>query len=62
MHLWVHMEDASSLVLLIPNNHPYKPQLIGFHLSLTMGYINSSAYLFTMTETATEMVNAAIER
>ena len=44
MRLWVRMEYVPSVTFLIPKNTPRDTQMVGFHLSLTMGYINSSPY------------------
>ena len=60
MRLWFRMKDALSLTFLIPKNHPTDTQLIGFHLDLPMGYIDSAALFCDKTETATEMSNNAI--
>ena len=42
------MEDVPSLEFLIPKKHLADTQLIGFHITLTMGYIDSAA-LFCAT-------------
>ena len=44
MRLWVRMEDILSVALLIPKKTPRDTKLMVFHLSLTMGYINSAPY------------------
>ena len=41
MRLWVRMEDAPSVAFLIPKKNPGNPQLVGFHLSLPMGHVDS---------------------
>ena len=49
MRLWVLMEDASSVAFLFPKKNPTDPQLVIFHLSLPMGYIDSSVYFCATT-------------
>ena len=44
----------------IPNKRPTDEQLIGFHLSLPMGYVDSAPYFRMSTETILEMANASI--
>ena len=41
--LWVRMEDVPLVALLIPKKNSTDPQPFDFHLSLLMGYINSTA-------------------
>ena len=40
--LWGRMEDFPSVAFLIPNKNPSDLQLVGFHLSLPMGYVDSA--------------------
>ena len=49
MRLWVLMEDVSSVAFLFPKKNPTDPQLVIFHLSLPMGYIDSSVYFCATT-------------
>ena len=42
MRLWVQMEYVLSVAFLIPKKIPTDPQLVGFYLSLPMGYIDSA--------------------
>ena len=44
MRLWVRMEDFPSVAFLIPKKTPIDAHLVGFHLSLPMGYINSAPH------------------
>ena len=60
MHLWVIMEYTSSASLLLPNLNPANKQLVGFHLSLPMGFMDSAPYFFMVTETVTDLDNQAI--
>ena len=45
MPLWVHLEDISSVGFLVPRNILTYEQLVGFHLSLLMGYVDSAPFL-----------------
>ena len=42
MILWVIMEDILSVTILISKKPPSYLQLVGFHLSLTMGYVDGA--------------------
>ena len=42
MGLWVRMEDVPSVAFLIPNKNPRNLQLVGFNLSLPVGYLYST--------------------
>ena len=44
MSLWVRIEDFPSVTFLILKKTPRDTQLVGFHLSLSMGYIDSDPY------------------
>ena len=41
MSLWVRMEDVPSVAFLIPKKTPSNTHLLGFLLSIPMGYIDS---------------------
>ena len=60
MRLWFLMKDAPSLALFIPKKHLADIQLIGFHLALPTGYIGSTDFSCTTTNTATYMANDTI--
>ena len=51
MRIWVRLEDILSVAFLVPKSTPEEDQLVGFHLSIPMGYVYSSAFLCTTTET-----------
>ena len=55
MRLWVRMKDNHSFTLLIPKKHPAYIQLIGFHLTLPMGYIDIYAFFCAITEMSKDM-------
>ena len=42
MRLWVRMEDVLSVAFLIPKENPSETQLVGFHRSLPMGYVDTA--------------------
>ena len=56
------MEDVPSVAFLTPKKTPSNTQLVGFHLSLPMGYIESAPYFFMVTETVADLVNKAISQ
>ena len=39
MRIWVSLEDILSVSLLVPKATPEEDQLVGFHLSIPMGYV-----------------------
>ena len=43
MILWVSIEDVLSVAFLITKEKTRDLQLVGFHLSLPMGYVNSAS-------------------
>ena len=51
MRIWVRLEEIPSVAFLVLKATPEKDQLVGFHLSIPMGYVYSSAFLCTTTET-----------
>ena len=51
MRIWVFLEDIISLVFLVPKATPEEEQLVGFHLSIPMRYVESSAFFCATTET-----------
>ena len=56
------MEDVPSIAFLIPRRTPSKPQLVGFHISLPMGYVNSAPYLCMDTKMVYNLANAAMDQ
>ena len=51
MRIWVHLEDTPLVAFLVPKATPDEEQLVGFHLSIPMGYVESAAFFYTTTET-----------
>ena len=39
------------MALLVPKSTPEEDQLVGFHLSIPIGYVESAAFLCATTET-----------
>ena len=60
MRLWVRMENVPSFAFLIQNKSPSYQKLVGFHLLLIMGYINSAPYFCMATKTVSDLANKAI--
>ena len=54
------MEDVPSIAFLAPKKTPSNQQLVGFHLSLSMGYINSAPYLCMVIEKVANLSNETI--
>ena len=49
MRLWANMDDILPIAFLIPKKTPSDTQLVGFHLSLPMGYNGSAPYFCMAT-------------
>ena len=62
MRLWVRIEDFPSVAFLISKKTPSNTQLVGFHHSLPMGYIDSDPYFCVAKETVADLANAAISQ
>ena len=60
MRLGVIIEDIPSISFLIPSSITSEKQLVGFHLSLSMGYIASTPYFCMAVETVTDFANDTI--
>ena len=54
IYLWFHLEDLPSVELLLPKWNTYGLQLVGLHISLPMGFINSAPLFCMETETVSE--------
>ena len=51
MRIWVRLEDIPSLAFLVPKSIPEEDQLVGFHLSIPMGCVESAAFFCATTDT-----------
>ena len=60
MRFWVRIEDVPSISLLLPKKNTSDTQLVGFHLSLPMGYIDSAPYFCMATDRFTDLANETI--
>ena len=60
MWMLVPEEDVLLVAYLIPKRVPTDNQIIGFNLSLPMGYINSAAYFCMKKNTIADLSNFTI--
>ena len=60
MRVWVRMENALSVAFLIFKRTPSEPELVGFHLFLTMVYVNSAPYICMATGKVANLYNMAM--
>ena len=44
MWMWVRLEDTPSVAFLVPWKKPNDEELVGFHLDLPMGYMDSTPF------------------
>ena len=51
MCIWVRLDDIPSVAFLVPKATPDEKQLVGFHLSIPMGYVEPAAFFCATTET-----------
>ena len=56
MHIWVWF-DIPYVDFLVPKETNSEPQLVGFNLSITMGYMESTPFFCAATETIKDIVN-----
>ena len=54
MRIWVRLEDIPLVKFLVPKATPNEEQLVGFHLSRPMGYVEYAAFFCTTTNTVKE--------
>ena len=57
MRVWIRLEDVPKLAFVVPPHVDDAEPLIGFHLSLPMGYVESAQYFCATIETVADMVN-----
>ena len=55
MQLWVRLEDTPSVSFLVPRNKPTDKQLVSFHMSLPMGYVDTAPFFYMSTKTIADM-------
>ena len=51
MHIWVRLKDIPSVAFLVPKATLEEDQLVGFHLSIPMEYVESDAFFCATTDT-----------
>ena len=51
MRIWVLLEDIPAVAFLVPKATPEEDQLVGFHLSIPMGYVESATFFCATNET-----------
>ena len=56
------MEDVPSVAFLIPKKNSSDTQLVGFRLSLPMGYVDNVPYFFMDKDTVADLANKAISQ
>ena len=52
MRIWVCLEDIPPVAFLVKKSAPEEDQLVGLHLSIPMGYVESAAFFCATTEKA----------
>ena len=57
MRVWIRLEDVAKLAFVVPPLPGDTEPLIGFHLSLPMGYVESAPFFCIVTETIADLVN-----
>ena len=62
MHIWVYLEDIPSVAFLVSKATPEEDELVGFHLSKPMGYVESAAFFCATTETVKEFTHDTLSR
>ena len=62
MRLCVRMEEFLSVAFLIPKKKISNTQLVGFHLSLPMGYVDNAPNFCMATETVADLAKEAISQ
>ena len=61
MRIWDRMKNIPSVALLIPKEREKEEQLVGFHIYISMGYVESAPLFCASTETGKDMVNNTME-
>mmetsp|Transcript_18603 Transcript_18603/g.38903 ORF Transcript_18603/g.38903 Transcript_18603/m.38903 type:complete len:149 (+) Transcript_18603:798-1244(+) len=61
MRVWVRYEDVPRLGFMVPPILFDAEPLVGFHLSLPMGYVDSAQFFCITTKTVADITNASWE-
>ena len=62
MRIWVRLEDIPSVAFLVPKATPHEEQLVGFHLLIPMGYVESAAFFCVATKTVKDRALDTLSR
>eukprot|EP00957_Ditylum_brightwellii_P002143 164882-Ditylum_brightwellii.AAC.1 len=57
MQVWIRLEDVPQLAFIVPRHKGDPEPLVGFHLSVPMGYIESAPFFCSTTETVADLAN-----
>ena len=57
MRIWVRLEDTLFVAFLVPRNKSTDKQLVSFHMSLPMGYVDTAPFFYISTKTIADMSN-----
>ena len=60
--IWVLLKYITSMRFLIPKETDSKPQLVGFHLFIPTGYVESGPFFCAATETIKYRVNNTMQK
>ena len=55
MRIWVHLENIPSVDFLVLKSKLEEDQLVGFHLSIPMGYVESATLFCATTKNAKDL-------
>ena len=61
MRLWIRLNVTPSVGFLITSKEPTDKQLVGSHLSLPVGYVDSALFFCMSTETIAYMENYSMD-
>jgi hypothetical protein len=59
MRIWLSIANLPKLAFVVPPHASDPEPLIGFHLSLPMGFVESAPYFCASTETAADLINSS---
>ena len=59
MHIWIRTEDTPPLDFFVSQHSTYIKPLIGFHLSLQMGYVKNELYFFYTSDITVGIANVS---
>ena len=62
MRIWVRLNYIPSVAFFVPKETDSDPQLVRFHLSIPMGYVESTPFFCAAMETIKDTVNNSIHK